>query len=138
MTDALYWLALTAVLTLVQPLPYILERLMRIGLMNAMGYNRESGHGDSNQPSENTALWARRAYRAHINSVETFAVFAALVLIAQVTNNTSELIATAAMAYFFARLAHYIVYIIGIPVLRTIAFAASLVAILTIAYALLI
>ena len=138
MTDALYWLALTAVLTAFQPVPYILERILRIGLFGAMGYNQSSHHGDSNQPSETTSNWARRAYRAHMNSVEGLAVFATLILIANITQNDGGIVATAAMVYFFARLAHYIIYILGIPVLRTLSFAAGLASLLTIAYTLLV
>ena len=137
MTDALYWLVLTAIFTALQPLPYILERLGRIGLFTAMGYSQDSGHGDSNQPTEQTAHWAKRAYRAHYNSVEYLAVLAILVLTAHLTNNGAGIVATATMVYFFARIAHYIIYILGIPVLRTLSFAVSLGALLTIAYTLL-
>ncbi len=137
MTEALYWLALTAVLTLFQPVPYLLERIMRIGLFGAMGYNNDSGHGDSNQATEATSHWARRAYRAHSNSVENLAVFATLILIAHLTKNDGGIVATAAMVFFFTRLAHYVVYVAGIPVLRTLTFATGLGCLLTIAYTLL-
>ena len=137
MSDELFWLALTAVLTAFEAVPYILERIGRIGLMSAMGYNEQSGHGDTNQPSETPPHWACRAYRAHINSVENLAAFATLVLIAHITKIGGETVACAAMVYFFARIAHYVVYVIGIPVLRTLTFATSLGALLTIAYVLL-
>ena len=134
MSDALFWLALTAVLTSFETVPHILERIGRIGLMSALGYNKQSGHGDSNQPSETPPAWAARAYRAHINSVENLAVFATLVLIAHITKIGGETVACAAMVYFFARIAHYVVYVLGLPVLRTLAFTTSLGALLTIAY----
>ena len=137
MSDELFWLALTAVLTVFEVVPYLLERIGRIGLMNALGYNAQSGHGDTNQPSETQPAWAARAYRAHINSVENLAVFAILVLIAHITKIGGETVACAAMVYFFARIAHYLVYAMGIPVLRTLTFATSLGAMLTIAYVLL-
>ena len=61
-------------------------------------------------------------------------MFATLVLIAHITKIEGETVACAAMVYFFARIAHYVVYVLGLPVLRTLTFATSLGAMLTIAY----
>jgi len=138
MSEAIYWLILTATFTALQPLPYILERIFRIGLLSAMNYSKDSGHGDSNQPSEQTAAWAKRAYRAHYNSIEYLAIFGILVISAHIISNGNATVATAAMVYFFARVAHYIVYILGIPVLRTLTFAVALTSLLTIAYTMII
>lgn len=134
MSEELYWLVLTAVLTALETVPYILERIMRIGLFNAMSYSKQTGHGDSNQPGETTATWARRAYRAHMNSVETLPIFTAIILAANLSGTTGPFITQLAMIYFFARVAHYLVYIFGVPILRTLAFATSLAIMLTIAW----
>ena len=84
MTAPLYWLTLTALLTALLAFPYVVERLIRIGLMPAMGANPDSGTSGSDQPTEKPAVWAKRAYAAHRNALESLPVFAALVLTAHV------------------------------------------------------
>ena len=66
-----------------------------------------------------------RARRAHANAVENLAVFAPLVLIATVIGLSTPITSAAAWTYVVARLAHYIIYAAGIPVLRTLAFLAG-------------
>ena len=63
-----------------------------------------------------------RSKRAHYNAVENLAVFAPLVLIVAVSGTGSALTATAAAAYFFLRLAHYLIHLAAVPVLRTLVF----------------
>ncbi len=48
------------------------------------------------------------------------------VLVAHAVGISTPLTQTAVMVYFFARLVHYLVYTFGIPVVRTLAFAAGL------------
>jgi uncharacterized MAPEG superfamily protein len=60
--------------------------------------------------------WVGRAQRAHLNMLENLVLFAPLVLIADMTNRNVEL---GAQIFFWARLVYAIVYIIGIPWLRT-------------------
>ena len=67
-------------------------------------------------------LWGQRANRAHINAVESFAPFAALILIAQVAGKADATTAFCAIAFFWLRLAHAIVYWIGLPYIRTLVF----------------
>jgi uncharacterized MAPEG superfamily protein len=47
------------------------------------------------------------------------------------------LVTTAAMAYFFGRLAHYVLYTLGVPVLRTLSFFVCMGAMLVLAYVIL-
>ena len=77
-------------------------------------------------------LWVQRANRAHINLVQAFAPFAALVLIAHVTGQSNAMTAMWAMVFFWARVAHAIIHIAGIPYLRTLIFAVGVVAVLAI------
>ena len=63
--------------------------------------------------------WAGRAYRAHQNMLESLVLFAALVLIAAVTNKTNATTLLGAQLFIWARLAYAVVYVIGIPWLRT-------------------
>ena len=101
MSNELYWLALTLLLTACMALPYILNRIAVRGLMGAMA-----------NPSPNDKLqtdWARRAQAAHSNAIETLAVFAPAALAVHVANLGNSMTATACMVYVFARLAHYLV-----------------------------
>ncbi len=68
-----------------------------------------------------------RFERAYYNMLETFPVFAALVLIVHVTESWDSTSAIAVQLYFWARIAYIPLYIIGIPFLRTIAWAVSMV-----------
>ena len=74
-------------------------------------------------------LWGQRANRAHINAVETFAPFAALVLIAHVAGKENGMTAFWAIAFFWLRLIHAIVYLAGLPFIRTLVFVLGFVAV---------
>ena len=117
MSRELTWLTLTVILTGVLWIPYILDRIMVRGLMGAMA---NPVRGDKPQ-----SAWAQRLYFAHTNAVENLVIFAALVLILDTQGHSTESTAIACAIYFWARLAHVIVYTLGIPVLRTLAFAAG-------------
>ena len=141
MTAPLYWLTLTALMTAVLAFPYVLERIARIGLMSALGHDRESGTSNFDQESEKPAAWAKRAHAAHRNALESLPVFAALVLTAHVAGlgvGAAALVAVAAKTHFFARLAHFVVYTAGLPVARTLAFFVALGALFVIGYAILV
>ena len=138
MTADLYWLTLTALMTACMAFPYVIERILRVGSMPALGYSKESGTGGFDQPAEKPATWAKRAYAAHRNAVEGFAIFAALVLTAHIANIDAAQVATWAKIYFFARLVHYVVYAAGIPVVRTLSFFVALAALFMIGYAILV
>lgn len=137
MTADLYWLTLTALMTACMAFPYVVERILRVGMMPALGYSKESGTGGFDQPAEKPAVWARRAFAAHRNAIEGLAIFAALVLAAHAANVNPAEVAMWAKIYFFARLVHYAVYTAGIPVVRTLSFAVALTALFMIGYAIL-
>jgi uncharacterized MAPEG superfamily protein len=120
MPKELMWLTLTVILTGVLWIPYILDRIMVRGLMGAMA-----------NPSSNDAplsQWAQRLQRAHLNAVENLVIFAALVLTLQIMQHSTNSTVIACAVYFWARLIHAIVYMLGIPVLRTLAFAVGFLA----------
>lgn len=126
MTPDLMWLAYTAALTAILWVPYVLGIVVSNGIMTPGYYNDPT-------PSELPA-WVKRCNRAHINAVESLVPFAAVVLIANVANIANETTAMWAMVFFYARLAHAVVYWIGIPYLRTLIFAVGLIATLLIFY----
>lgn len=78
-----------------------------------------------------------RFERAYYNMLETFPVFAALVLIIQVTESWTTTSALAVQLYFWSRVVYIPLYIIGIPFLRTIAWFVSMVGIVMLAWPLL-
>jgi uncharacterized MAPEG superfamily protein len=74
-------------------------------------------------------LWGKRADRTYINAVEVFAPFATLVIVAHLTGKADAMTAFWAMSFFWLRLLHAVVYLLGIPYIRTIAFVLGFVAI---------
>jgi uncharacterized MAPEG superfamily protein len=117
MSRELMWLTLTVILTAVLWIPYILDRIMVRGLMGAMA------NPSRNDPPQ--SAWAQRLYFAHTNAVENLMIFAPLVLILEAQGHSTMSTAIACAVYFWARLAHVVVYVMGIPVLRTLAFAVG-------------
>ena len=72
--------------------------------------------------------WAQRLYFAHSNAVENLMIFAPLVLILDAMDHSTQSTVIACAVYFWARLAHAIIYWAGIPVLRTLSFAVGFLA----------
>ena len=120
MTPELFWLALTVILTGLLWVPYILNRVLVRGLGGAMA-----------NPSRNDkphAAWATRLMFAHDNAVENLVVFAPLVLILAQLDYSTKWTVYAAAVYFWARVAHLLVYTLGLPVFRTLAFTVGFLA----------
>ena len=121
MTTDLTYLALTALLTAALWIPYIICQVVTNGFLGAPNYL---------DPAQRPVpLWGQRAFRAHLNAVETFAPFAALVLIAHIAGKADAMTAFWAACYFWLRLIHAIVYLVGIPYIRTLVFTLGFVAI---------
>ena len=108
----LFYLLLSVILCFVQMLIAARGANTRVGLPTLAG-NREG-------LPEMTG-WAGRARRAHLNMIENLVLFAALVLIAAVAGKANATTAMGAMIFFWARLAYAVIYLIGIPWLRTLA-----------------
>ena len=69
--------------------------------------------------------------------LENLVLFAALVLIAAVSGKANATTAMGAMIFFWGRLAHAVVYLIGIPWLRTVCWSVSVIGMVMIAWMLL-
>ncbi len=120
MTRELFWLTLTVILTGILWVPYILNRVQVRGVGGAMA-----------NPSRNDrpqAEWATRMMFAHDNAVENLIIFAPLVLILAEIDYSSKWTVYACAVYFWSRLAHVIVYAMGVPVFRTLAFTVGFLA----------
>ncbi|MDH4125561.1 MAG: MAPEG family protein [Gammaproteobacteria bacterium] len=116
MSTELTSLVWVAALTAVMWIPYILNTIMVRGLHDAVGYPANP---------KPLAAWAERLKKAHYNAVENLVVFAALVLVLNATQVSNSTTVMACEVYFWARLVHAVVYAMGVPWLRTLAFAVS-------------
>ena len=79
---------------------------------------------------------AGRLDRALRNFLETFPLFAAVVLAAHVTDTHNALTALGAQLYFWARLAYALLYAAGVPVVRSLVWNVATVGILLLVAAL--
>src|SRR6202790_2748861 len=120
MTCELFWLTLTVILTGLLWIPYSINRSQVRGLAGAMA-----------NPSRNDkphAEWANRLMFAHDNAVENLIIFAPLVLILAQLDYSTKWTVYACAVYFWPRLAPLIVYTLGLPVFRTLAFTVGFIA----------
>ena len=117
LSPELFWVAAAAALTALLWLPYIANQIVLMGLWGALK------NSDAAQVQRST--WARRAASAHTNAIENLAVFAPLAIVVHVAGASTEGTATACAVYFALRVAHYIVHVLGVPVVRTLAFAGG-------------
>ena len=79
---------------------------------------------------------AGRLDRAFYNFLETFPLFAAAVLLVALTNRQSDATAWGAQLYFWTRVVYVPTYMVGVPVVRTLIWIASLVGIVMVVLAL--
>lgn len=117
MTQLQYFTALSGLWVAVAWLPYIFDRILVRGLMGAL-----ANPSPDDKPQ---SPWAQRAHRAHIVGVELFAAFAPLAIIATLVIPAEDQPGTLGVTFFFGIVAHYVIYSVGLPVLRTAAFAAA-------------
>lgn len=117
-TELLYLTYVTA-LTGVLWIPYILDRLAVRGLISAVTYPENP---------QSQSAWAQRLMKAHANAIENLVVFAVLVLTANAAGVTNDMIATASIVFFWARVVHAIVYTLAIPWVKTLSFTVGFLA----------
>ena len=117
MTTELKYLALTAMLTASLWIPYIVAQVMTNGLLSAENY--------VDPTPRPVPLWGQRAHRTYLNAVEAFAPFAAVVIVTQLSGKVNGMTAFWAAWFFWMRVAHAVVYLAGVPYLRTIAFTLA-------------
>ena len=117
MRRELLWLTLTVVMTGLMWVPYILDRMAVRGMMGTLA---NPSSADAPQ-----SPWAQRLMAAHMNAIENLVIFAPLVVVTQLLNISTRVTAFACALYFWSRLAHAIVYTMGSPVVRTLAFVGG-------------
>ena len=118
MKPELLLLVWAALLTLVQAVVAVQGAMMQVGLSTLAG-NREG--------MPELKGWAGRATRAHRNMLENLVLFAALVLVAAIADKTNSTTLLGAQIFLYARIVYALVYIAGIPWLRTAVWTVSVV-----------
>ncbi len=120
MSAEFFWLALTVAMTGLIWVPYMLDRAAVRGVGGVLA-NPDPDAGPQSP-------WAERMMAAHTNAVENLVVFAPLVLMLQALNISTGATVAAAATFFWARLVHLVVYTVGIPGIRTLAFVVGFLA----------
>jgi uncharacterized MAPEG superfamily protein len=118
MKPELMLLVWAALLALLQAVVAAQGAFSQVGLVRLAG-NREG-------MPEFTG-WAGRAARAHRNMLENLVLFAILVLVAVLADKTNGTTLLGAQLFLYARVAYAVVYVAGIPWLRTGIWAVSIV-----------
>lgn len=119
MTAELHYLLFTAVLTGCLWIPVVIGYASARGPLKPVDYKVA--------PSSPLPHWVNRANRAHLNAVESFAPFAAVVLVGHAAGVSDSVTVGAAAVFFWARLAHAAIHIVGVSVLmaRTLVFTVA-------------
>ena len=110
MKPELMLLVWAALLTVVQAVVATQGAFNQVGLMTLAG-NREG--------MPEIRGWGGRAQRAHRNMLENLVLFAILVLAAVVAGKTNDTTLLGAQIFLWARVAYAVIYVAGIPWLRT-------------------
>jgi uncharacterized MAPEG superfamily protein len=121
MSADLKYLAFTAILTASLWIPYVVSQVTTNGPLQPANY--------ADPTPRPLPRWGKRADRAYINAVETFAPFAALVIVVHLAGKANAMTAFWAACYFWLRFAHAAVYLLGVPYVRTIIFTLGYVAV---------
>lgn len=95
-----------------------------LAAMNQVGLNVLAGN---RQNLAELSGFAGRAQRAHRNTLENLPLFIALVLIAHIAGKAEGTVLLGAQLFFWSRVAHWLIYLAGIPWLRTAAYAVSVI-----------
>ena len=125
MTPELFYLVWSAVLTFVLVLIAASGAQLQVGLEKLAG-NREG--------LPDLTGWAGRAQRAHLNMLENLILFAILVLVAQAAGVHNSATLLGAQLFFWGRVAHAVLYLVGIPWARTAAWFVSVIGLILIAW----
>jgi uncharacterized MAPEG superfamily protein len=105
-------------LTFVQMLIAVVGTVLYLGIPKTAG-NRER--------IPEIPGWPGRARRAHRNMIENMVLFAPLLVIADIAGRDNGMTQLGAQLFFWARLAYAVIYLAGIPYLRTLAWLVSVV-----------
>jgi uncharacterized MAPEG superfamily protein len=117
MSQLEFYTGLSAVWIAIAWVPYVLDRIMVRGLAGSMA-----------NPSLDLAPqsdWAVRAKAAHVVAIQAFSAFAPLAILAMIRIPEDGYPNILAITFFMGIFAHYVIYAIGITVLRTLSFSLA-------------
>ncbi|MDA9294042.1 MAPEG family protein [bacterium] len=117
MSQLEFYTGLSAIWIAIAWVPYVLDRIMVRGLAGSMA-----------NPSPDLAPqsdWAVRAKAAHVVAIQAFSAFAPLAILAMIRIPEDGYPNILAMTFFIGIFAHYVIYVIGITVLRTLSFSLA-------------
>ena len=117
MSQLEFYTGLSAVWIAIAWVPYLLDRIMVRGLVGAMA-----------NPSPDLAPqsdWAVRGKAAHVVAIQAFSAFAPFAILAMIRIPEDGYPNILAMTFFIGIFAHYVIYAIGITVLRTLSFSLA-------------
>lgn len=97
----------------------VLLYLLTVAPAKAFGF-RTFDNANPRDPSFYTPGIRARALGAHLNGIETFAFFAAAVLLAEFRNQPQHWIDSLAVAFLMVRFAYVLAYLSDRPTLRTV------------------
>lgn len=117
MTTELTLLAWSVALLIVQVLVAIVGAMTQFSMPTLVGNREIAVEGQA---------WVGRAQRAYRNMMEGLLPFAAVVLVAAAADISNSMTVLGAQLFFYARLAYAVVYVAGIPWLRTVVWTVGL------------
>jgi uncharacterized MAPEG superfamily protein len=123
MKPELMLLVWAVALTVVQVLVAVTGAFTQVGLMKLVG-NRED--------MPKLTGWVGRAERAHLNMALNLGLFAALVLAAAAMGKSNDMTVLGAQIFFWCRVAYAVIYLAGLPWLRTLSWVGSIIGLLLI------
>lgn len=123
MTPELTYLVWTVALCFLQMLVAVCGAAGQVGL-TTLASNRDD------MPA--VTGWADRAQRAHRNMLENLVLFAALVFVAVASGRANATTTLGAQVFLLGRVAYALVFIAGVPWLRTAVWTVSVVGLLMI------
>ena len=123
MTPDLWILLGLALLTELLTGPPLVARCRAPGGVKWIFHNRDT-------ELAGVAPWGGRAVRAHANMADNLALYAAVIGIAVATGAANGVTLAAGVVLLVARVVYAVVYIAGIPYLRTAVFAVAQIAML--------
>ena len=110
------YLVWTGILTMLIRIPWMFQKVALRGVVKVSGFPTDS---------EPLTGWAHRVWVAHEDAVQNLVVFAILIAGLHVLGESNVWTQAAAAAYFWARLAHFVVYALGVPIAKSVAFAVG-------------
>jgi uncharacterized MAPEG superfamily protein len=107
-------------------IPYIVAQVMTNGFLSPQNY--------VDPTPRPVPFWGQRAHRVYLNALETFAPFAALVILIQLTGKANPMTAFWTMSFFWLRVGHAVVFWAAIPYIRTLIFVLGWVTVIGLFY----